>query len=333
MRETSPSYRRLIAPGISEEDKTELLTKLSADRMREGGKLMEGEKEKTRTQLRICRLINDETNLLLTKYGLPKFDVPPQNIHIFGENLKIETGEIGGGFSPSRQRIILREGKSHLSFADYAAHEMIHFKSFGALQIPDDDSEEQHIDFSYRGGFSATDREGKIEFFYLIDEALTEELAKIIIEKQKRTRNPLFVREIENTEAVMRTNQGKMGSDNEPFAEDLIWAHFLGTKNSDGSPQAYEERYDYRRPRKALSKIIDKLLQKNQHLFQNRPEILEMFFQGKITGNIMPLGRLIEKTFGKGTFRRIGEASSRKNKTAAAPRDTISKFESLIDSL
>lgn len=53
--------------------------------------------------------------------------------------------------------------------------------------------------------------------------------------------------------------------------------------------------------------MIDKILERNSEKFQDREEIFEVFAKGMMTGNILPVGRLIEKTFGNGTLRRIGE--------------------------
>jgi hypothetical protein len=53
--------------------------------------------------------------------------------------------------------------------------------------------------------------------------------------------------------------------------------------------------------------LIDKILERNSEKFQDREEIFEIFAKGMMTGNILPVGRLIERTFGNGTLRRIGE--------------------------
>ena len=53
--------------------------------------------------------------------------------------------------------------------------------------------------------------------------------------------------------------------------------------------------------------MIDKILEKNPDKFQDKEEVFEVFAKGMITGNILPVGRLVERTFGKGTLRKIGE--------------------------
>lgn len=58
------------------------------------------------------------------------------------------------------------------------------------------------------------------------------------------------------------------------------------------------ERLDY---------LIDELFKRNTSKFKSRQEIEELFMEGQINGRLLPVARLIEKTFGKGSFRIIGE--------------------------
>ena len=63
----------------------------------------------------------------------------------------------------------------------------------------------------------------------------------------------------------------------------------------------------YKSERRILNTLIDKILEKNPDKFQDKEEVFEVFAKGMITGNILPVGRLVERTFGKGTLRKIGE--------------------------
>nr|MBP6931736.1 hypothetical protein [Candidatus Paceibacterota bacterium] len=67
------------------------------------------------------------------------------------------------------------------------------------------------------------------------------------------------------------------------------------------------ERFTYKQERKFLHTLVDKIFQKNFDKFQDKEEVFDMFFKGMITGNILPIGRLVDETFGAGTFRKIGE--------------------------
>jgi hypothetical protein len=63
----------------------------------------------------------------------------------------------------------------------------------------------------------------------------------------------------------------------------------------------------YPQERKIFNILLDKLYQKNTDRFSNREEVFAIFTKAKLTGNILPLGRLVDETFGRGTLRRLGE--------------------------
>lgn len=67
------------------------------------------------------------------------------------------------------------------------------------------------------------------------------------------------------------------------------------------------ESFAYQQERKILNTLVDKIFERNPEKFQDREEVFEVFAKGMMNGNILPVGRLIEKTFGNGTLRRIGK--------------------------
>lgn len=69
----------------------------------------------------------------------------------------------------------------------------------------------------------------------------------------------------------------------------------------------YHLSYSYSQERQSLNTLVSKLFTKNHERFENEEEIMEMFEKAMLSGNILPIGRLIDTTFEKGTFRKIGE--------------------------
>lgn len=67
----------------------------------------------------------------------------------------------------------------------------------------------------------------------------------------------------------------------------------------------------YREAIKSMNILIDDLHEKNQLRFKNREEIFRLMVDGKMTGKVLDFARLIESTYGKGSFRKL--ASSRKS--------------------
>jgi hypothetical protein len=71
-----------------------------------------------------------------------------------------------------------------------------------------------------------------------------------------------------------------------------------------------------------LNTLIDKLFDRNKDKFFDREEVFDVFARAAMTGRMVPLGRLVDTTFGAGTFRLIGESDS-----------DIQKQIALVDSL
>ena len=60
-----------------------------------------------------------------------------------------------------------------------------------------------------------------------------------------------------------------------------------------------------------LNKLVDELWEKNRDSYDDREEILRLFIEAGVTGKLLKVARLIEKTFGKGSFRELAEKDVR----------------------
>ena len=269
------------------------------------------EREKTSEELQIVDLVNRVTNEIRQKYGLESFDIPPENIHVIAEE-KWPMEKSIGIFSISKQAVATREKMSKLGFAATVFHELIHFKSYGAAQITA--GEKLKLDSTYRLGLSARTRDGEKLYFDNLNEAVTEELTKRFV--KSLSTQPLFAAAIKQTREVMVKNSHVTADSGRPlFDDDTYYAEVQGRKSWRESvgrlfgkgANIATERFSYTLARQVLNVLIDKLFERNLEKFQDREEVFEVFAKGMMTGNILPVGRLVEETFGKGTFRKIGE--------------------------
>ncbi len=76
----------------------------------------------------------------------------------------------------------------------------------------------------------------------------------------------------------------------------------IGISNPDNfvSPTYTQEKED-------LDHLVNDLYEKNKDLYESREEVFALFARSTMGGAVLPLARLIEKTYGKGWFRKIGE--------------------------
>ncbi len=65
------------------------------------------------------------------------------------------------------------------------------------------------------------------------------------------------------------------------------------------------EEFVYGRQRKLLNKLIEELYERNKE-FGSKEDVRSLFIEGGFNGNIMPVARLVRKTFGKDAFERLG---------------------------
>jgi len=253
------------------------------------GELEGKEREKTEEEKQALEFINGATNKLLEKYGLPPFDVPEKNVHVVKEN-DWDLPRIAY-FFPNRQCAHIKEVPNLFLFTRLAHHEIIHFKSHGALQRKTDAASRKNIDL-YRMGLMVGERSGSRNYFGNLNEAVTEELNRRFV-AETRKNPPAFLREeAAETKALLREHPEE--------AEEIV---YLSEENG----KLMGAKFSYPEERLILNTLIDKLYAKNEDKYDNREEVFDVFAKAMFTGNLLPLGRLIDKTFGKGTFRKIGE--------------------------
>lgn len=285
--------------------------------------LIKRERQKTPEELHILTLANSATNEARQQYGLDDYDIPAENIHIikdkaWGEG-KDEKGSFGL-YEPELQRIMMREQPSNIIFLMISVHELIHFKSYNAIQVIQEGHGQLGV---YRLGLRIKSRDDNTLYLDSFNEAVTEELSQRII--QKFSGHPLFAKEKEHTKKI--TDQypdAVRASGKTLFTSDVYYAQLKeeskGKKwlkamgRTFGFKKIIQEEPDvlcqemvYPQERKVLNTLIDKLYEKNSDQFSDREAIFDIFAKGMLTGNILPLGRLVDGTFGRGTLRRIGE--------------------------
>jgi len=307
------SFERIVG-NISEAEKEQILRDKGERFDDQAFEELKGkEREKTPEELQIISLANEATNEVRRKYGLENFDIPPKNIHIITEEAwPIEKSV--AFYNSMLQGIVVREQPARIVFMKKIFHEMLHFKSYNAVQVTTGENPE--LD-EYRVGLTVHTRDGKKMYFANLNEAVTEEITKRFV--VKFFDNPLFAQEIQQTRDVMNKYRHAVTESGKPlFDNDTFYAEVEGKKSwreavgrlfgaQEKSKKIITESFTYKSERRILNTLIDKIFERNLDKFQDKEEVFEVFAKGMITGNILPVGRLIERTFGNGTLRRIGE--------------------------
>lgn len=307
------SFERVV--GNISEDKKEQILHDKGERFNDQvfSELKGKERKKTSEELQIISLVNNETNKIRKGYGLKDFNISPSNIHVISEEAWSKEG--GSAFYNSMfQAVAVREQPANIVFMKKIFHEMIHFKSYNALQVKTGENSE--LD-EYRVGLTVHTRDGEKIYFVNLNEAITEEMTKRFV--GKFFDNSFFKKEVQQTKDIIASypraidSSGKSLFDSDTFYAQIFDKKFWGDAvgrlfgAQERPKKIITESFGYKLERKILNKLIDKIFERNLDKFQEREDVFEVFAKGLMTGNILSVGRLIEKTFGKGTLRHIGE--------------------------
>lgn len=267
--------------------------------------LAEKEREKSPEELQLIGIANDMTNEIRRQYGLDDFDVPPENIHIIKKEKWPENYDSTSAFYNSElQGVVMEDHHSRIVFTARMLHEMLHFKSYNALQVTKENDSRLK---GYRVGLTVAARNGKEIYFRSLNEAVTEEMTKRLT--AKISNDPLLSDEVRQTQKIMAENRHIRPA----FTEDTFYAAIKKEiiKNKDESQttkiQVTSNDFVYKQQRKNLNTLIDKIFERNPEKFTAREEVFEVFAKGMMTGNILPIGKLIDKTFGQGTFNKFSD--------------------------
>ncbi len=100
---------------------------------------------------------------------------------------------------------------------------------------------------------------------------------------------------------------------NEAVTEELT-IEFCKKYLSNTSAGVMENSQFYENDRNALKTVIEDLFDKNRDSYGSEEEVFNLFAVGALEGNILPLAKLVDKTYGKGTFREWGDGNVRLKK-------------------
>lgn len=249
------------------------------------------ERIKTPEQIEIIEFLDRETNKIAEEFNGEALNVPPKNIHIINtaefaaylrkadpklekvpDALIVKEGD--ARFSINLQGIVTAHGDLDLfAITRILAHEMFHCKSFQSLRI-DVDLEKRPRAISRRAGLAITKRaDFKKNMLTDLNEAITEYLVRRMMEGLSANRSLLPDALKERTRDLNK----------EEFVDSL-----------------YRPSYTLEQIR--LVTIMDEIINKHPNEFKTREDVLRVFGEAYFKGGLIKLSKLIDKTFGKGSF-------------------------------
>ena len=208
-------------------------------------------------------------------------------------------------------------------------HEILHFQSFQSLVVnrPGD-----WTGTGRRIGFGTGTRSGE-HYFAEIDEAVIDELSDRFMQRiasgaiehellqkflqqekvaiERMSAQPEWRQQIK--EEMMRPISKQIGKSalKNIREEDLI--HRFALQNISGKGYAAVST-TYPGERLNLLGLTREIFAKNKNRFASEEEVFTLFAKASMSGNYLELARMYEKTFGKGSFRRLGKKTKLKRR-------------------
>jgi len=136
-------------------------------------------------------------------------------------------------------------------------------------------------------------------YFSDVNEAVTEELVKRF--------DKLYFSSIPALqEEWQRREEFKMQND---VPDDIVTV--TTQQQIDGKWETFIYPYGYEKECKKLWSLIREIYEQNKGDFSSQEEVFTLFAKAAFSGRILDVARLVEKTFGKGSFRKLGERTKK----------------------
>jgi hypothetical protein len=269
------------------------------------------QREKTDGEVELINYINLITNELRNKYGLENRDILPEQIFMVKEqDWPQEDNDADAITFPHSGLISIKDTKYIIPNFAKLLHEIMHYKSYSAYQVIK--KEDEKFLAVYRNGLIVRARNGEERYFCYLEEGITQDLTKNALD-EALLNNEILKEEYQKFQNDIESRKNK-ARDNyiasmDAFGSPMPLNDNTFFINEDGR---FWETFSYGESMRLLDVLSNKLFEKNQDKFQSESEVKEIFRKSRFTGDLLELGRLIDKTFGKGTFRKIGEINDDK---------------------
>lgn len=270
-------------------------------------KLKRTEIPKSEKALVAIDFANQETDRLMVELGLEPFDIPNDNIHILPGDFFKKTfdGERGASATTyQRYQTIIFDGDYFgdrmLLFGKTVLHEALHFKSHFTLEVSEGGRQTPYREgVGIRATQKSFKEKGHHEHFRGLNEAIVATQEKESFSKLLAL--PIFAEErtwLESEEAL--SIRRKVSGEDGIAEDDVVWVDPEDRKGGQWF------RFGYKRHRQTLKYICSEICKKFRKAYSAPEEVFKEFLKAQFTGQLLGIARLVEATFGEGSFRLLG---------------------------
>ena len=273
------------------------------------------EREKTKEEKEIIDGIIANFSKFITGYGGTPLAVKPEHIHVLDTSKiksdlerqaveeKIKKGE-GGWFIPDSENVTVVPHPARLKFAERVAHELLHLGSFNSstivrernfLEMPLSGPMKVSAKKPRRTGFRVFGRE--TDYFRKVNEGIIQELT-IRFDQEHFNAIPALSGDIQLRKEI------RDGANSGP--EEIS---SVATEKKGNIFETTITPYAYPDERKKLWEIIREISVRNPNEYKSPEDVFRLFARAVLDGRLLEVARVVEKTYRKGSFRKLGEIS------------------------
>ena len=269
----------------------------------------------------LIRFANDGINELLEEAGMDTYDVPEENIHILPPEVfdRFGTHDATASTRYYYQAVFANAAELRgrpVSFGTTMVHELMHLKAPQTLEVRDDEENASE----YRAGISAPasikrSREiGDHEHGRGVHEAL------IVLTEKEMFEKMLKLPELAEQKAWMESSEyeafkQKIHATDKVPLDEFIWI------NKDGKTW---DHFAYWWERKTLLYACEEICNEFPE-YETVNAVVKEFRTAHLTGRLLPIARLTEKTFGSGSFRILMDMKADRE-SASLTREHLGKM-------
>lgn len=170
-----PNFDSIV--GVTSKYNSEELREYIDGDLKDGGEFIKDlELTKTEQDKKIIDFVVNAVNEILSSYG--REDIIPidyDHIHILSQGgvTKLNPDIVEGAHDTHLGAVLVERNQSDFEFARVLFHELVHMKSYKALQVTTEGDLEK-----YRGGWSAVSRDGSTNYFTELEEGVIDFLTE-----------------------------------------------------------------------------------------------------------------------------------------------------------
>jgi len=273
-------------------------------------KLEQLEYPKSEQELALIAFANEETNRLMQEAGVEPYDIPTENYHIVPPEIyKKSAAGTGTASTFFKQQMIIFNAENYRSnpvyFGASALHETLHLKGHTAFEV---EAEGEKIEKTlYRAGVEVlalqqlnSERKYHRHFFGLHE--------AIVANQEKKSLPKLFeLPELKESKIWLMSDEAqelrkKLALKKEIPENEIFWVDQRGKDDW--------ERFSYYQQCRVLDYVCAEIQKQLPEKYQSADRVFKEFLKAHFTGHLMSIARLVEKTFGEGSFRLLGNMSA-----------------------